>query len=180
MPHVIEHATSGRAKCRGCGGRIDKGELRFGENRPNAYGDGEMTLWFHVPCAAYKRPEPFLEVLRGETPEHISSDEFGVAEALESVAEFGIVHRRVPRIDKVERARSARARCRNCREMIGKGNWRIGLVFFEGYRFEPSGYVHAGCAEQYFGTTDLDERIAWFNPGLAGEDLDDFRASLKA
>jgi hypothetical protein len=64
--------------------------------------------------------------------------------------------------------------------MIGKGNWRIGLVFFEGYRFEPSGYVHAGCAEQYFGTTDLDERIAWFNPGLAGEDLDDFRASLKA
>jgi hypothetical protein len=60
MPHVIEHATSGRAKCRGCGGRIDKDALRFGENRPNAYGDGEMTLWFHVPCAAYKRQEPFL------------------------------------------------------------------------------------------------------------------------
>ncbi len=179
MSHVIEHAVSGRAKCRGCGGRIDQGELRFGENLPNAFGDGEMTLWFHLSCAAYKRPEPFLEVLRGDVPEYISPDEFGVAEALESAAEFGIAHRRVPRIDKVERVSAARARCRSCREMIGKGSWRIGLVFFEGYRFQPSGYVHAGCAQQYFGTTDIKERIAWFNPGLTGEELDEFWEVLK-
>lgn len=55
MAHVIEHASSGRAKCHGCDTRIDKGELRFGERRPNAFGEGEMTLWFHLPCAAYKR-----------------------------------------------------------------------------------------------------------------------------
>jgi hypothetical protein len=30
MPHVIEHAASGRAKCRGCDAKIDKDELRFG------------------------------------------------------------------------------------------------------------------------------------------------------
>src|SRR5690606_867987 len=48
MSHVIEHAASGRAKCRGCGEKIDKDELRFGEKEPNTFGDGEMTLWFHV------------------------------------------------------------------------------------------------------------------------------------
>src|SRR6478736_6926755 len=64
MPHVIEPATSARAKCRGCDQKIDKGELRFGERQPNAFGEGEMTLWFHVPCAAFKRPEPFLELAR--------------------------------------------------------------------------------------------------------------------
>ena len=61
--HVIEPATSGRAKCRGCSQPIAKGELRFGERMPNPYGDGEMTLWFHLPCGAYKRPEPLLEAL---------------------------------------------------------------------------------------------------------------------
>lgn len=170
MSHVIELAASGRAKCRACGRRIDKGELRFGENRPNAYADGEMTLWFHVRCAAYRRPEPFLERLRGDKPSDLSTDEFSAVKALESAAEFGIAHRRVPRIDKVERAPTARARCRNCREMIPKGAWRIGLVFFEGYRFQPSGYIHASCAEQYFGTTDLEERIAWFTDVADGSD----------
>jgi len=38
MPHVIEPATSARAKCRGCDLKIDKGELRFGERQPNAFG----------------------------------------------------------------------------------------------------------------------------------------------
>ena len=164
MPHVIEHATSGRAKCRGCDRKIDKDELRFGENRPNAFGDGEMTLWFHLPCAAYKRPEPFLEVLEGVEPEGISRDEVAVAQALKPAAEFGITHRRVPRIDKVDRAPTGRARCRSCRELIGKDGWRIGLVFFEEYRFQPSGYIHLACAREYFGTIDLRARIAWFNP----------------
>ena len=40
MPHVIEAAPTGRAKCRGCGRAIARGELRFGERLPNAYGEG--------------------------------------------------------------------------------------------------------------------------------------------
>ena len=64
MPHTIEPATSGRAKCRGCGQAIAKEELRFGERLPNPFADdSEMTLWFHIPCAAYKRPESLQEVL---------------------------------------------------------------------------------------------------------------------
>jgi len=65
MTHVIEPAKTGRAKCRGCDRPIAKDELRFGERVANAFGDGETTLWFHLQCAAYKRPEPFLEALEG-------------------------------------------------------------------------------------------------------------------
>jgi hypothetical protein len=56
MPHVFEVASTGRAKCRGCGEPIQRGDTRFGERLPNPYGEGEMTLWFHPRCAAFKRP----------------------------------------------------------------------------------------------------------------------------
>jgi hypothetical protein len=184
MPHVIEHASSGRAKCRGCDAKIDKGALRFGERQPNAFGEGEMTLWFHLVCAAYKRPEPFLEVLDGGVENavsaEVSAEECARAEALRSTAEFGVAHRRVPRVDRVDRAPTSRARCRSCRELIEKDTWRIGLVFFEEYRFQPSGYVHAGCAHEYFGTTDLLERILHFNPELEAGVLEEVRAALEA
>lgn len=173
MPHVIEHAASGRAKCRGCGKKIDKDELRFGESRPNAFGDGEMTLWFHLPCAAYKRPEPFLELLDGVTAEEVVTDELGVALALRPSAEFGIENRRLPRLDQVDKAPTGRARCRSCRELIEKDSWRIGLVFFEEYRFEPSGFIHARCAAEYFGTTNIIDRVRYFNPDLEKPELED-------
>ena len=63
MAHVIEPASSARAKCRGCGRPIAKGILRLGERLPNPFGEGEMTLWFHLPCAAFKRPQPFLDAI---------------------------------------------------------------------------------------------------------------------
>jgi hypothetical protein len=178
MAHVIEHATTGRATCRGCGKKIGKDELRFGEREPNAFGEGEMTLWFHPPCAAYKRPEPFLEVLGDDKAEDISANELSAAHALKTAAEFGVAHRRVPRIDKVEQAPTGRARCRSCQKPIAKDSWRIGLVFFEEYRFQPSGFIHAACAEEYFGTTDVLDRILHFNPALEPEELDAIEAAL--
>ncbi len=170
MPHVIEPAASGRAKCRGCERKIAKGELRFGERQPNAFGEGEMTLWFHVLCAAYKRPEPFLEALRNESLED--------ADVLASAAEFGVAHRRVPRVNGAERAPSGRARCRSCKKLIERGTWRISLVYFEAFRFEPSGFVHATCAGEYFETTDLIERIRHFSPRLSADELDDLKLAL--
>jgi hypothetical protein len=170
MAHVIEAATTGRATCRGCGKKIVKGELRFGERQPNAFGEGEMTLWFHVPCAAYKRPEPFLDAL----PTHDVAD----AERLAGIAELGITHRRLPRVDGAERAPTGRARCRSCRELIGKDAWRIRLVFFEEYRFQPSGFVHAACAGEYFGTIDLIERIKHFSPKLGAEEIEALKDAL--
>lgn len=171
MPHVIEHASSGRAKCRGCDQRIDKGTLRFGERQPNAFGDGEMTLWFHLQCAAYKRPEPFLEAL-AEAVEIPRGDD------LRAAAEIGLEHRRLPRLNGADRAPTGRARCRSCRELIEKDSWRIALVFFEEYRFQPSGFIHAGCAGEYFGTTKIVDRVRHFSPGLAGADVEELREAL--
>jgi hypothetical protein len=179
VSHVIEHASSGRAKCRGCDTKIDQDELRFGERQPNAFGEGEMTLWFHLPCAAYKRPEPFLALLESAQPDDLSANDLHAAQALEAAAELGIEHRRVPRIDKVDRAPTGRARCRSCRELIDKDSWRIALVFFEEHRFQPSGFIHAGCAREYFGTTDVIERIRHFNATLGPAELDAIQAALE-
>jgi hypothetical protein len=173
MANVIETATSGRAKCRGCDLKIAKGELRFGERLPNMFGDGEMTLWFHPACAAYKRPEPFLEALSAG-----GGDALRDLAPLEAAAKLGIEHRRLPRVSGAERAPTGRARCRHCRETIDKGTWRIPLVYFEEARFEPSGFVHAACASAYFGTTRLIDRATHFNAALGDDDVAELEAAL--
>jgi hypothetical protein len=173
VAHVIETASSGRAKCRSCEQAIAKGELRFGERQPNAFGEGEMTLWFHLPCGAYSRPEPFLEAQGAAPPE-------AQLEQLATAARFGIEHRRVPRLHGAERATSGRAHCRSCRELIAKGEWRLPLVFFEDYRFNPGGYVHAGCARSYFETTDLLDRVRHFSPELRDADLAEVATAIAA
>lgn len=173
MPHVIEPASSSRAKCRSCDQPIAKGELRFGERQPNAFGEGEMTLWFHLPCAAYARPEPFLEV-------HAAAPADAPLDTLAVAARFGVEHRRVPRLHGAERATSGRAHCRSCRELIAKGDWRLPLVFFEEYRFNPGGYIHAHCARAYFETVDLLDRIRHYSPELRDAELAEIAAALDA
>ena len=173
VAHVIEPASSGRAKCRSCDQPIAKGELRFGERQPNAFGDGEMTLWFHLPCAAYSRPEPFLEAQSAAPAD-------AQLEPLAAAARFGIEHRRVPRLHGAERATSGRAHCRSCRELIAKGEWRLPLVFFEDYRFNPGGYVHARCARNYFETTELLDRVRHFSPELREADIAEVAAAIAA
>jgi Poly(ADP-ribose) polymerase and DNA-Ligase Zn-finger region len=173
MAHVIEPASSGRAKCRGCGERIAKDALRLGERLPNLFGEGEMTLWFHLPCAAYKRPEPFLEALRATT------ERIGDVAQLEQAARHARAHRRLPRIDGAKRASSGRAHCRHCRELIEQGTWRICLVYYQEGRFEPSGYVHLRCAPAYFETADVIDHVRHFSPSLTEADLAEIRAGLE-
>ena len=169
---MIESATSARATCRGCNRKIPKGELRFGERQPNAFGEGEMTLWFHLPCAAFKRPEAFLEVARASSEP--------TATGLIPAAEEGVSHRRLPRVNGAERAPTGRARCRSCRELIDAGTWRIALTFFEEFRFSPSGFVHAACAPSYFETEEILDRVAHFSPDLDRAELDDLRRAIAA
>jgi hypothetical protein len=173
MSHVIEPASSGRAKCRGCQRPIDKGELRLGERMPNPFGDGDATLWYHLLCAAYKRPEPLLEAL-GTTDVTVAEREL-----LEREARLGLEHRRLSRIDGADRAPSARAHCRCCREPIPKGEWRVRLVWFEEGRFDPAGFVHLRCTTEYFGTADVLDRVRHFGTGLRFEDLDDLARALR-
>ena len=158
MPHVFEPAASGRSKCRGCGRALGKGEIRFGEHLPNPFADGtEMTLWFHPLCAAYKRPEAILEAL--------ALAPAGDREALEQAAQASLAQHRLQRVDGIERARG-QANCRHCREPIPRGDWRVRLVFFEEGRFNPSGFIHLGCAPAYFEGAAIAERALHFSPGL--------------
>ena len=164
MPHVFEPAPTGRAKCRGCGRPIEKGALRFGESIPNPYAEGETKLWFHPMCAAYKRPEPMLETLgpaAGSVPE---------AEGLERAARGATAHRRLPRIDGAERAPSGQAKCRSCHEPIGRGAWRIRLVFYEEGRFNPAGFVHLDCRANYFESRDILAPLLHFSQDLSDEE----------
>ena len=57
MGDVIEPAPSGRSKCRGCQRKIDKGELRYGEAVPNAFGAGDALHWYHPRCGAERLSE---------------------------------------------------------------------------------------------------------------------------
>jgi len=173
VPHIIEPAPTGRAKCRGCGERVAAGELRFGESVPNPFADGETTHWFHPECAAYKRPEPFLEAAQART-ETLPDGERLVAEA-----KRGVQHPRLPRIDGAQRDPSGRAQCRSCKTPIAKGDWRIALVFYEEGRFMPSGFIHAPCAETYFGTADVLPRVKHFARSLGVEDLRGIAAELQ-
>ena len=160
MPNVFEPAASGRSKCRGCSRPIARGELRFGERLPNPFADGEMTIWFHPLCAAYKRPEPLLQAL-AETQDPIPD-----RDQLERAGRGQLAHRRLPRINGAERAPSGQAKCRSCREPIERGGWRIRLVFYEEGQFAPSGFLHLACAKAYFETGDILEPLLHFSPDL--------------
>jgi hypothetical protein len=168
VAHLFEPAASGRSKCRGCGLPIKRGELRFGECLPNLFGEGEMTLWFHPLCAAYKRPQPFLEgleVTTGGVPDR---------ETLERAARWSATYRRVPRIDGAERSPSGQARCRCCHEAIARGHWRIRIVFYMEGRFSAGGYVHLSCRKAYFETEAVLDQALHFSPALSEADREEF------
>jgi hypothetical protein len=172
VPDSIQAAPTGRAKCRGCGNAIAKGELRFGETGPNSFGEGEATQWFHLSCASLMRPEKLLPVLEATTDD--VPDRAWLAEA----ARFGEEHRRLPRLVRAERASSGRAHCRACRELIAKGDWRFALQMFEEGRANPIGTIHVSCAEAYFGTADVLARARRLTPDLSDADVAELTKAL--
>jgi hypothetical protein len=172
MPDVLEPAKTGRSKCRGCGRSIERGELRFGESVPNPYGEGESVYWYHPVCAACMRPDklkPALEIPGQPLPE---------LEWLRQTAMVGLAHRRLPRLVRAERASSGSARCRLCRELIGKGSWRLALQMFEEGRMHPIGTIHVECAQAYFGTADILDRIDHLTEALTETDLSELGRAL--
>lgn len=168
MPHVVERAATGRAKCRGCGQPIAKDSWRLGEAVPNLFADGEgaeSRHWYHVSCAAFRRPEACLQALEGTTAS-VPDRERAIDTARE-----GVAHPRLPRLDRVERASSGRAACRACRDAIAKDTWRIALLFWQDGRFVPAGFIHPRCARGYTGTAALADRLRYATPGIDDADL---------
>lgn len=164
MAVVVEPAASGRARCRACGEKISKGALRLGERLPNPFGEGEATYWFHLKCAAFRRPELLVE-LESEPP---SVPEW---ESLMATAARGVAHYRVARIARGELSPTGRARCRHCKERIERGQWRLALEIWQEARFNPMGFLHVACSLSYFGTDDILDRVHHFTPTLSPQDL---------
>jgi len=173
MSHLFQPASSGRSKCRGCGRAIERGELRFGERLPNPFAEGEMTVWFHPACAAYKRPEAILQALK-ETLENVPD-----RERLERTARGNLVQRRLPRIDGAEKAPGGQARCRHCRQPIDRGSWRIRLVFWEEGRFAPAGFLHLACRAAYFETSDILGQVLRFSSTLSESEREELRQAFE-
>ncbi len=180
MPHVIEPAATGRAKCRACKSAIEKQTFRLGEEVENPYGDGTATHWYHLKCGALRRPEAFLAAVQASsalTSEDAQSAEGGTAQtelakgaealspetvaALIEAAELGKVYYRLPRFVAAEVASSGRARCQGCRELIEKGALRFVLMRIEDGMVSGAGFVHIGCAHAYAGAVDgIRERVS--------------------
>jgi hypothetical protein len=132
-----------------------------------------MTLWFHLACAAYKRPEPLLETLG------LTELDVGGREALERAARHVLQHRRLTRIDGAERSPTSQAKCRSCHQPVERGSWRIRLVFFQDGRFEAGGFLHTSCRQAYFETDDIAEQVLHFSPDLSDAERADLNLTLK-
>ena len=174
MPHIFEVAPTGRAKCRGCGNAIAKDDVRFGQRLPNAFGEGEMTLWYHPMCAAYKQPEAVVEALSD------AESKVGDRDAYERAARATLEHRRLARIDGAERSPTGQAKCRHCRAAIERGSWRIRLSYFEDGRFSPGGFVHMACHPAYLEGHDALDRILYFSANLEEAEREDLRKAYRA
>jgi poly [ADP-ribose] polymerase 1 len=175
MANTIEVAKSGRATCRACRSAIAKGELRFGLETANQFGDAGDTsyMWHHLKCAATKHPSELkttLQDFKDDVPNREEIDK-AIAEA-ES--------KKPPPFPHADRAPTGRARCQSCGEAIEKGALRVaierdierGMTVTKG-----AGYLHPPCAaayvEQQGGTHDaLTEGIRKNSRDLAPADLD--------
>jgi hypothetical protein len=179
VPHEIQPAASGRAKCRACKTAIKKGDLRLGEDVPNPFGDGEAKHWYHLGCGALRRPEAFLEAIL-QAPEEVAS-EIAVEDRARwaPLAEAGKTYYRLSRFVKAQAAPSGRARCQGCRELIEKGALRFVLERIEDGMVSGAGFVHVGCAHAYAGSvTGVLQRVE-AQSELSGEEWTEIKASLE-
>jgi hypothetical protein len=173
MPDRIEIAASGRARCRACRQAIAKGVERFAEAAPNPVAEGESQHYYHLTCAAERRPKPFAALLASLEPAR------GDLEALAAAAALAVEHHRLERLGNIERAKSARANCRHCHEQIEKDAWRVALQPIEEGRVGAWGFVHLRCVGAYVGIKPELERLVRYSE-LTTEDAKEVAATLSS
>ncbi len=148
MGNVIEEAKSGRASCRTCKKAIAKGELRFGEEAPNAFGDQPSMRWHHLTCAAEKLPAELKETLDqypGTVPNRAELDKLMQDALAKGRAKPG----GFPYADK---APTGRARCIQCSQPIEKDSIRIAIereIDTGAMVTKGAGYMHPKCVVAY-------------------------------
>jgi poly [ADP-ribose] polymerase len=166
MQKIIEVAKSGRARCRGCRQAIGKGELRYGEEAANQFGDGVAMQWLHLMCAAKKHPREMQEALAGfsgDIPNRAEVEQ-AMQTALADVKTFPYA----------EWAPTSRSRCLHCREPIDKDTLRIAVereVEMGGVPRAGAGYLHPQCAKEHVTDAGLAEKLKQNSSSLKPEEL---------
>lgn len=178
MAHVIEVAKSGRAGCKTCRAKIEKGELRFGEEVPSMFAAGESSyMWHHLGCAAKKKPHVVSEALAafaGEVPDRAAL-EATLAEAMKKVKPKPSAY------PYAERAATGRSRCQVCEQAIDKGALRMAIereVETGAMVTRSASYLHPRCAKEHTGDEGLWDKLVANSIGLAPADLDELKAAL--
>lgn len=148
MANVIEEAKSGRASCRTCKKAIAKGELRFGEEAPNAFGDAPSMRWHHLTCAAEKLPAELKEALDqfpGPVANRAELDQLMADSLAKGRAKPG----GFPYSDK---APTGRAKCMQCSQPIDKDSLRVAVereIETGAMVTKSAGYLHPACVAPY-------------------------------
>ncbi|CAN5763783.1 hypothetical protein BH09MYX1_BH09MYX1_14910 [soil metagenome] len=140
MANTIEVAKTGRATCRGCGEKIAKDVVRYGEEVPNAFSEegGTSYRWLHLACAAKKHANDLRTALKAydsEIPDRAALDAIIEANA----------H---PDFPYAEIAANGRAKCRVCREAVTNGSTRVAFerMYDTGMGMtKTAGWVHSAC-----------------------------------
>lgn len=181
MANVIEEAKSGRASCRTCKKTIAKGELRFGEEAPNAFGDSPSMRWHHMACAAEKLPAE-LKAAMDEYPETIP-DRAELDKAIDESLKKG--RGKPGGFPYADRAPTGRAKCMQCEEPIAKDSIRVAVereIDTGAMVTRGAGYLHPKCVAENLENVggDKDELVAALrtNSRLAQADLDSAIAEI--
>jgi len=165
MANVIEEAKSGRASCRTCKKAIAKGELRFGEEAPNAFGDAPSMRWHHLMCAAEKLPAELKAALDAHPDPVANRAEIDKAMA-DSLSKGRGKPGGFPFADK---APTGRAKCIQCGDVIDKDSIRVAVereIDTGGMVQKAARYMHPKCVAP--------------NLEASGEDKDDLIEGLRA
>ena len=176
MANVIEESKSSRATCRTCRQKIDKGVLRFGEETPNQFNEGEVShFWHHLTCAAKKKPllvKDALAAFPGTVPDRAALDEL-LAGAKPVAGE-----RPYP---FAERAATGRSKCMQCDEAIEKGALRVAVereVDTGTFVRKGPGYLHSTCAKEHTGDAELLAKVRKNTPELTPVDVEELTKAL--
>ena len=178
MANVIEESKSARATCRTCKQKIDKGVLRFGEETPNQFNEGEVSyFWHHLSCAATQKPllvKGALANFAGNVPDRAALEEL-----------LNNARSKTPAGERpfpfAERASTGRSKCMQCEELIEKGSLRVAVereVDTGSFVRKGPGYLHSSCAKEHTCDAELFEKVKKNAPELTAADLDELRQVL--
>ncbi len=124
-PYHIEAARSSRSRCRTCRRKIDKGKLRLGILLEGPYGTG--YLWHHLTCAAKRRADDVeAAYAKRAWDEGVEVPPLDELKSLKEQADEARAKKK--EAPYIERAPSARSKCKHCGDPIAKDAFRVALL----------------------------------------------------